>query len=61
MMESSLVLEGRPGWGVRRGCLGPVPSPQMLSCGDGAGVPSGSSEPAPLVQVTVGGAGTGLL
>lgn len=60
MMESRLVLEGRQGcpWA---GCLGPVTSPQMFSCGDGAGVPSGSSEPAPPVQVTVGGAGTGLL
>lgn len=37
MMESSLVLEGRPGWGVRRGCLGPVPSPQMLFLETGRG------------------------
>ena len=58
MMASGLVREGQPGGGVRRGRLGPVPSAQMLSWGDGAGVPSGSSELASLVQVAVGGAGS---
>lgn len=43
MVASGVVLEGQP-CGVRRGRLGPVPSALMLSCGDGAGVPSGSSE-----------------